>query len=145
MYIYDYLQQNWKFFLRHWEDHSSAVHTHLELRKQVIHSKCPNDQSFHLLVWLPTQSQSVWYSVQPKQFRWNKIRKKTLANSKDSADLSACAACYCLGYSGPFVWDMSLKSIAPEGLGGSQTGTRQVLHMDLTNLRHFLSTTNYIP
>lgn len=91
------------FFFYDREDHSSAVHTHLELHKQVIHSKCPNDQSFHLLVWLPTQSQSVWYSVQPKQFRWNKIRIKTLANSKDSPDPSACAACYCLGYSGPFV------------------------------------------
>lgn len=118
------------------EDHSSAVHTHLELHKQVIHSKCPNDQSFHLLVWLPTQSQSVWYSVQPKQFRWNKIRIKTLANSKDSPDPSACAA-ICLGY--------ITKINCPEGLGGSQTGTRQVLHLDLTNLRHFLPTTNYIP
>ena len=31
----------------------------------------------------------------------------------------------CLGYSGPFVWDTSPKSIDREGLGESHTGTRQ--------------------
>ena len=40
---------------------------------------------------------------------------------------NACALCFCLGYSGPFVWDTSPKSIDREGLGESRTGTRQVV------------------
>ena len=46
-------------------------------------------------------------------------------NKHSAADPEACALCYCLGY-GPFVWDASPKSIDPEGLGESRTGTRQL-------------------
>ena len=37
----------------------------------------------------------------------------------------ACAFCFCLGYAGPFVLDMSQKSIDREGLGESHAGTGQ--------------------
>ena len=54
---------------------------------------------------------------------------------------NACALCFCLGYSGPFVWDTSLKSIDREGLGESRTGTRQisakVVRASLTNNTFF--------
>ena len=46
-------------------------------------------------------------------------------NEPNSADPNACAVCFCLGYSGPFVSDASPKSIDREGLGESRTGTRQ--------------------
>ena len=46
-----------------------------------------------------------------------------LTNS--AADSNACAVCYCLGYSGPFVWDTSPKLIDRKGLGESRTGTGQ--------------------
>ena len=52
--------------------------------------------------------------------------KNSAKIKKHSAgDPNACALCYCLGYSGPFVLDMSLKLIDREGLGGNGTGTRQ--------------------
>ena len=41
--------------------------------------------------------------------------------------VGACAFCFCLGYSGPFVSDTSPKSIDREGLGESRTGTRQAI------------------
>ena len=46
-------------------------------------------------------------------------------NKHSAADPNACAVCFCLGYSGPFVSDTSPKSIDREGLGESRTGTRQ--------------------
>ena len=46
-------------------------------------------------------------------------------NKHSAADPNACALCFCLGYSGPFVRDTSPKSIDREGLGESRTGTRQ--------------------
>ena len=55
---------------------------------------------------------------------WNPWSKAKI--SKHSAtDPNACAVCFCLGYSGPFVSDTSPKSIDREGLGESRTGTRQ--------------------
>ena len=48
-------------------------------------------------------------------------------NKHSAADPNACALCYCLGYSRPFVRDTSSKLIDREGLGESRTGTRQSL------------------
>ena len=50
---------------------------------------------------------------------------KAKISKHSAADPNACAVCFCLGYSGPFVSDTSPKSIDREGLGESRTGTRQ--------------------
>ena len=57
-------------------------------------------------------------------------------NKEHSADdPNACAVCYSLDYSEPFVKDTSPKSIDREGLGGSRKETRQsgeIVHVLIT-------------
>ena len=93
-----------------------------------------------------------WPRDQKKRRLWG--REWAKVNKHSASDPNACALCYCLGYSqprpqgslwsrsprwpkgsrplgtrlgysGPFDWDTSPKSVDREGLGESRAGTRQ--------------------
>ena len=70
---------------------------------------------FHHQFHLPEIS-SVSYKIQ-HSFSTFGVARNVFFLEDISADANACAICYCLGFSGPFVWDKSPKPIYCESLG----------------------------